>query len=237
MALEFRDRVADTTATTGTGTVTLDGSAPAGYRDFTAYMTGATVRYSIATFDGAEWEVGQGVWTTSGATLTRVTVYASSNAGALVDFSAGSKLVQAVPVAADFIRPAFRAHRGSSQTGLTANSYQKVALTSVGFDTIGAFDATTNYRYTPTVAGYYSFTGQVAGAGAARLFANIYKNGTVASGGSDNATGYRSIVSDILYLNGSTDYVELWVYTSATSILSGGTSDIYFAGALVAAAA
>lgn len=237
MALEFKDRVSDTSTTTGTGTLTLDGVPPAGFRDFTAHTTGATVRYVITSSDFSEWEVGQGVWTASGATLTRVTVYASSNAGALVNFSAGTKEVMTVPTAADFVRPVFRAHRGSNQTGLTASAYGKVALTTVGFDTTGDFDATTNYRYTPSVAGYYSFTGQVAGSAAARLFANIYKNGTLASGGSDNATAYRSIVSDILYMNGTTDYVELWVYTSATSILSAGTSDIYFAGALVAAAA
>ena len=139
-------------------------------------------------------------------------------------------------MAADFVRPVFRAHRGSNQT-VTANTFVKVALTTVGFDTIGGFDATTNYRYTPTVAGYYHFTGQVAGSAAARLFANIYKNGSMISGGTDNATAYRSQVSDIVYLNGSTDYVELWVYTTATSILSTNPNDIYFAGALVAAAA
>lgn len=90
MAFERKDRVKDTTTTTGTGTVTLTGTAPSGYRSVSAAHTdGATVRYAIS--GGAEWEVGEGVYTASGTTLSRVTVFASSNAGALVSFSAGTK--------------------------------------------------------------------------------------------------------------------------------------------------
>jgi hypothetical protein len=94
MALEFKDSVKDQTTTTGTGTVTIVGTAPAGFRTITSAHTDAsTVRYRISSADNSEWEVGQGVWTASGATLTRATVYASSNAGALVSFSAGTKSV------------------------------------------------------------------------------------------------------------------------------------------------
>ena len=102
MAIEREDRVKDQTTTTGTGTLTIAGTAPTGYRTITsAHSTGSTVRYTIANSDLSEWEVGQGVWTTSGSTLTRATVYASSNSGALVSFSAGTKTVWTGPVAAD----------------------------------------------------------------------------------------------------------------------------------------
>tara|TARA_R110000868_G_scaffold411755_1_gene708890 strand:- start:1269 stop:2735 length:1467 start_codon:yes stop_codon:yes gene_type:complete len=101
VALEQEDRVKDQTATTGTGTVTIDGVAPTGYRTFAAaHASGDTVRYTIVNSDLSEWEVGQGVWTAAGTTLTRVTVYASSNAGALVSFSAGTKVVFTGPTAA-----------------------------------------------------------------------------------------------------------------------------------------
>lgn len=100
MAIERKDRVSDTTTTTGTGTVTLSGTAPDGYRAITdAHTTGATVRYAISL--GAEWEVGEGVFTTSGNTLTRATVLASSNAGSLVNFSAGTKTVITTLTAAE----------------------------------------------------------------------------------------------------------------------------------------
>ena len=102
MPLEFKDRVKDQTNTVGTGTVTIDGVAPTGYRTITsAHTTGSTVRYTIVNGSGTQWEVGEGVWTTSGSTLTRATVYSSSNGGALVNFSAGAKAVFTGPVAAD----------------------------------------------------------------------------------------------------------------------------------------
>lgn len=83
------DRVKETTTTTGTGTVTLAGAAT-GFQAFsTAFATGSTVSYCIV--GGAEWEVGNGIFTTAGTTLSRLTVLSSSNAGVLVNFSAGSK--------------------------------------------------------------------------------------------------------------------------------------------------
>lgn len=83
------DRVAETTTTTGTGTVTLAG-AKTGYRAFTsAFSTGAKVYYCIT--DNTNWEVGVGTFTTAGTTLSRDSVFASSNAGAAVNWGAGSK--------------------------------------------------------------------------------------------------------------------------------------------------
>ncbi len=87
----YADRVQETSTTTGTGTLTLAG-AVTGFRTFaSALVTGERVRYAI--FLGTEWEVGDGVFTTSGTTLTRENVFASSNSGALVSFSSGSKNV------------------------------------------------------------------------------------------------------------------------------------------------
>lgn len=92
MAIERRDRVKDSTTTTGTGTLTLSGTAPVGYRSVSAAHTdGATIRVAVSL--GAEWEVVEGVYTASGNTMTRDTVLASSNSGSLVNFSAGTKTV------------------------------------------------------------------------------------------------------------------------------------------------
>jgi len=88
MALVLADRVKETTTTTGTGTVTLAG-AVAGFQSFSAIGGGNTTYYTIA--NGSEWEVGIGTYTAAGTTLSRTTVLASSNAGSLVNFSAGSK--------------------------------------------------------------------------------------------------------------------------------------------------
>lgn len=88
----FADRVKDTTTTTGTGAITLAGTAPTGYQTFQAAFGSGnrTVQYCIE--GGAEWEVGDGTF--NGTTgLTRDRVRTSSNSNAFVNFSAGTKNV------------------------------------------------------------------------------------------------------------------------------------------------
>ena len=90
MAFVVKDRVKETTTTTGTGTVTLLG-ASAGFQSFSVIGDTNTTYYTIAAQTGTEWEVGIGTYTSSGTTLARTTVFSSSNSGSLVNFSAGSK--------------------------------------------------------------------------------------------------------------------------------------------------
>ncbi len=90
MALVVADRVKETTTTAGTGTVTLLG-ASSGYQSFAAIGNGNTTYYTISGQTTAEWEVGIGTYTASGTTLSRDTVFSSSNSGSLVTFSAGTK--------------------------------------------------------------------------------------------------------------------------------------------------
>jgi len=90
MALVLADRVKETTTTTGTGTVTLAGAAT-GFQSFAAVGNGNVTYYTIAGQGTSEWEVGIGTYTSSGTTLSRTTVLASSNSGSLVSFSAGTK--------------------------------------------------------------------------------------------------------------------------------------------------
>lgn len=88
---KLADRVKETTTTTGTGTVTLLGSV-AQFQSFgSAFADQDSVSYAIVGQAGTEWEVGRGTYTAAGTTLSRDTVVASSNAGALVNFSAGTK--------------------------------------------------------------------------------------------------------------------------------------------------
>lgn len=88
MAIVVKDRVKETTSTTGTGTITLAG-AVSGFQAFSAIGDGNSTFYTIA--GGGEWEVGIGTYTSSGTTLSRDTVLSSSNSGSLVNFSAGTK--------------------------------------------------------------------------------------------------------------------------------------------------
>lgn len=90
MAFVLADRVRETTTTTGTGTVTLAG-AVTGFQTFSAIGNGNTTYYTIAGQGTSEWEVGIGTYTSSGTTLSRDSILASSNAGSAVNFSAGTK--------------------------------------------------------------------------------------------------------------------------------------------------
>ena len=91
-----------TTATTGTGTITL-GSASSGFQTFAdaGVADGDTIRYVIE--DGTSWEIGSGVYTASGTTLTR-SVLESSNSDAALNLS-GSATVFVTAVAEDIPHP------------------------------------------------------------------------------------------------------------------------------------
>jgi hypothetical protein len=85
MAFVVKDRVKETTSTTGSGTITLAG-ASAGFQSFAAIGNGNDTYYTI--LNGAAWEVGKGQYTASGTTLTRV--YISSSTGALLNLTGTS---------------------------------------------------------------------------------------------------------------------------------------------------
>ena len=92
MAFILKDRVKESTTTTGTGNISL-GGALATFDTFQSYLSnGDTTFYAIAhTSSGVdEWEVGLGTWNT-GNTLSRTTVLAGSNGTSAVTFSAGTK--------------------------------------------------------------------------------------------------------------------------------------------------
>lgn len=97
----YADRVKDTTTTTGTGSITLAGTAPTGYQTFAAGLGSdakPVVGYVIDGGSTGEWEVGRGSFNGT-TTLTRDKVRSSSNSGALVNFSAGTKTVFCAPSA------------------------------------------------------------------------------------------------------------------------------------------
>jgi hypothetical protein len=90
MALVVKDRVRETTTTTGTGTITL-GGATTGFQSFSVIGNSNTTFYTIQLANTNEWEVGIGTYTSSGTTLSRDTILESSNSGSAVNFSAGTK--------------------------------------------------------------------------------------------------------------------------------------------------
>lgn len=97
MAHVLAARVAETSTTTGTGAFALS-AALAGHQRFSAVCAVSdTTEYMIVADDGS-WEEGVGTYS-SANTLTRTTITNSSNAGAAVNFAAGSKTVLMTPLA------------------------------------------------------------------------------------------------------------------------------------------
>jgi hypothetical protein len=91
MPFVYADRVRETSTTTGTGTLTLAG-AVSGFRSFSSGIgANNTCFYSIQHQTANEWEVGFGTVGSPATTLARTSVIGSSNSGAAVTFSAGTK--------------------------------------------------------------------------------------------------------------------------------------------------
>jgi hypothetical protein len=141
MALVLKDRVQETSVSTGTGTVTLDG-AVAGYQTFsTAIASGSTVYYTITAQTGSNWEVGVGTFT-SPDQLSRTTVLSSSNSGSLVNFPAGTKNVFVT-------QPSEQALYTNQATGLVEASGN--GSNNISFTTITANNANLTYGTINTV--------------------------------------------------------------------------------------
>jgi hypothetical protein len=137
--------------------------------------------------------------------------------------------------------PAFSAYQGISQT-LSANVYTKIQLNTERFDTNSNFDPTTNYRFTPTVAGYYQINYALYGTTTGTITSFIgalYKNGAAYEYGSiANGTlgNLAFATASLVYMNGTTDYLELYININGTGTLTatqaGGTVN-FMSGCLV----
>lgn len=130
MALVLKDRVRETSTTTGTGAIALAGEV-SGFQSFANIGDGNTTYYTITV--GTEWEVGIGTYTASGNTLSRDTVLSSSNNNNLVNFSAGTKDV-------------FVTYPANKSIYQNASSIANIT----------SLDVTTALGYTPGIANYPS---------------------------------------------------------------------------------
>ena len=91
MPLVVKDRIKETSTTSGTGTLTLAG-ASAGFRSFADIGNGNTTYYAIVDSTAGTWEVGIGTYTSSGTTLARTTILSnSSGTTSAINFAANSK--------------------------------------------------------------------------------------------------------------------------------------------------
>lgn len=154
--------------------------------------------------------------TASGSTIeqngsTILTVDGSGNIDVANDLTSTGNLYPKVPC--------FSARLTADQT-FSANTWTKAEFGTEDFDTNSNYD-TTNYRFTPTVAGYYQVNciARINYTGSANdsTYLNLYKNGSSYAAvnriGGSGLWGNLSL-SVTMYLNGSTDYIETYVYTN-----------------------
>ena len=188
MTVILADRVRETTAVVGTGPATLLG-AVVGYQSFSVVGNANLCYYTIADQAGANWEVGIGTYATSGSTLTRTTILASSNSGSVVNFTTGTKDVfltqpaeKAVTtqslytpdtfagtfvagVAIDYVSPNGRISVGTAGTltfytgGVGSTAMASMTSTGINSTAIGATTASTGAFTTLSASSTVSGTG------------------------------------------------------------------------------
>ena len=149
--------------------------------------------------------------------------------------------------------PAFSAYYNGSTASVSSNTWTKIQFNAEDFDTNSNFDSTTNYRFTPTVAGYYQLNAcvsvSVSGSTTTPMSLAFYKNGSIYKGiYGYNYVGYpvTFTLSHIVYFNGSTDYVEVYQYlqgntggyTGSTLAPASGTgsAQTIFSGSMIRSA-
>jgi len=158
-----------------------------------------------------------------------------------------SNFTQTLPAATGTVmvsgnQPAFSATQSVSQN-IATGTLTKLTINSEEFDTASCYDNATNYRFTPTVAGYYQVNGFCAfGTTVSTSLITIYKNGSRFKdgilGSSTASTNQGAGVSALIFMNGSTDYVELYMFQNSglTVAVSPNSFATYFQASMVRAA-
>ena len=158
MALVVKDRVRETSTSTGTGDLALNGAVQA-FQDFTAIGDGNTTYYTIVDATTGEWEVGIGTYTATGTTLSRDTILESSAGGTAVNFTANVKDVfvtypaeRSVYIDAGVVTPATAAILGSvTITGGTIDG-AAIGSTTTATGAFTNFSASGTAEFTSTGA-------------------------------------------------------------------------------------
>lgn len=140
----------------------------------------------------------------------------------------------------------FAAYLSSATQSIADSTATKITLNAEDYDVGGYFDTTTNYRFTPLVAGYYqmSWRVDVSGLGSGALvLASLYKNGTLAAGKRGNtltasvaSSTMNAVGSGLVYFNGSTDYAELYfiqITGGSINATGGDAATTFLTGVLV----
>ena len=208
------------------GTTTLDGISNWGVGDW-------------ATYNGSVWQRVEGGADLNGVNLSvsGTTTLSGLTASTDLALDAGKNVVSVG-------NPTFSAYGNAAQT-LTAGVYTKAILNAKDYDTASCFDSTTNYRFTPTVAGYYQLNLKLSVASTTSIttyIADFRKNGSGATNGraiqQNGSFGTVALfnANNIMYFDGVGDYCEIWVYLDGVGTLTISSNDkntTFFQGSMI----
>ena len=161
-------------------------------------------------------------------------------------FDAGPFVLSEAPISV--ANPAFKAFLSASQTGLTSSADTKVNFDAIEYDVGGYYDNTTNYRYTPLVAGYYHIVFSCSCGSSVDIddfILNIVKNDVFHTQSRVHLTGvtnddlFASSLNslEIIHMNGTTDYLHCSARVGSEDATSpefrSGKDRTYFSGLLL----
>jgi hypothetical protein len=251
MPLVLADRVRETTAVTGTSSAVLLG-AVTGFQSFAVIGDGNTCYYTISDQSGPNFEVGIGTYSTSGPTLARTTILASSNGNAIVPFPAGTKdIFVTYPAeksvnldASDNVSPLGTVASGTWQATAITTTYGGTGLTSYTAGDLPYYATGTTFTKlgigtngqiltsTGTAPQWSTLSGVAVttfAGGTTGLTPATATSGAVTLAGTlvaaNGGTGQSSYTAgDLLYATGSTALSKLGIGTNGQALLvSGGT--------------
>jgi hypothetical protein len=222
---------ADYTATNGTTVVLATGATVGDLVE--------VISFSVSSVLNAIPGTAGSVGTTYLADVSVTTAKIADNAITTAKIAAGAVVQADLATGVAGTGPAFSAILATNQS-VTSATFTKVALATEEFDTNLNYD-TSLYRFTPTVAGYYQFLyGLNSNTAVTQINVVLYKNGTQFKGtfaADATATSQGAYGSSLVYMNGSTDYVELYAYlVGTTPAINNSSAYSYFQGYLARAA-
>ena len=174
----------------------------------------------------------------SGTDVTLTLPTSAGSSGQYLQTNGSGTLSWQTVTSTEYQGPAFQAVLSSNQN-ISSSTWTKVQLTNETFDTDNCYDNSTNYRFTPTKAGYYQVNGSIyldySGTASTSTSSRIYKNGSLYVGvntTTSNTNYGSSPLSTIVYLNGSTDYIELFGWSNGTSAYFQSASNMTYFSAV-----
>lgn len=194
----------------------------------------------VVAFNGVTWQRIEGGADLNGVNLSvsGTSTLSGLTASTMLALD-GSKNIVSVG------NPTFSAFGNTSQA-ITNATFTKIVLNAENYDTANCFDSTTNYRFTPNVAGYYQLNLKLAvfaTISISRVIAEFRKNGSGAVNGRafdiSGALSTNAILNanNLMEFNGATDFCEIFLYMEGTGTLSasqaGDPNTTFFQGSMI----